>query len=68
MTAHTIRQAKALAQYTAQLRKNSEAKRQRRLNEMRRKLVRQMFRDKSGWMFATLSLGIAAGVFLTKFN
>lgn len=66
MTAHTIRQAKALAQYTAQLRKNSEAKRQRRLNEMRRKLVRQMFGDRISWLFAASMIGAAVAVLILR--
>lgn len=62
----TIRQSKAIAAYRAQLNKSAEAKRQKRIEAMKTRLIRRYVREKSGWAYAFLSAGIALGIVIVR--
>lgn len=66
MSAHTIRQAKALAAYRAEFNKQAEKRRKARIEAMRRKILRQMFTDKSSWLFASATLGAAFAIIFLR--
>ena len=65
----SLRQARALAIYRDQLNALAEQKRQARRDRVRRRLLRQLFTDRSGWLFAVASIGAGfAGVHITAFS
>ena len=65
----SLRQARALAIYRDQLNALAEQKRQARRDRVRRRLLRQLFTDRSGWLFAVASIGAGfAVVLITAFS
>lgn len=66
MSSLTIRQAKALAAYSAEIRKQEERARIARLNAARQRLVRRFVRDKSGWLFAAASVGAGFAIVVLR--
>lgn len=66
MNSMTIRQAKALAAYTAEIRKQEERERIARLERARQRLVRRFVTERSGWLFAAAAVGASFAVVLLR--
>ena len=62
----TLRQQRAVAALTAEIRKQEERKRIERLNAARHRLIRRFITDRSGWLFAAACMGGAFVVVLFR--
>jgi hypothetical protein len=62
----TVAQAKALASYNALLNQQAEARRKARIEAAKQRLIRRFVREKSGYLYAFLSAGVALGVVIVR--
>lgn len=58
----SIAQAKALAAYNAEVRKQEERDRIARIERVKKRLIRRFVRERSGWLLAAASIGAAVAV------